>query len=115
MRGLIFIVADRCVIDVGQLVEGQLAVEAKAVVTLFDVIALVAELRELTHDFVTRLGLGSVEQAPRAPAGDELQTGVDNAQPAPVLEARVKITDTAQLPRDPTRLNQLFVTRQLSG
>src|ERR1051325_5061635 len=79
------------------LVEGELAVELQFAVALRDVVAAVAVVLQLLHRLVPRLRTRAVEQAPRAPARDELQTRVRQTQPTAVLEGRVEVAYAPQL------------------
>ena len=56
---------------------------------------------------------GAIKQTPGAAAGDELKSGIHDAQPAAMLKTRVEISHFAQLRNDPTLVNELLITLQL--
>jgi hypothetical protein len=101
------------VVNVRHLVEGQLAVEAELAVTLVEVVAAVAVILELFQGLVAGLKARAVEESPGAAARDELQAGVGEPRPAPVLEGGVEVADAPQLVRDPALSYQLPVTLEL--
>src|SRR5947209_12720833 len=72
VRGLVFVVRDRRVVNVRHLVEGELAVEAQFAVALIQMVAAVAVVLQLLQGGVARLKARAVDQSPRAPARDGL-------------------------------------------
>src|SRR5437764_11655286 len=102
VRGLIFIVGNRGVIDIGDFIESQLAVEFEIPVPLGHVVAVITVRGQLLHRFMSGFLMISIEDAPRAPARDVLQTGIQHSQPAAVTKTCMKISVATQLRRYPT-------------
>src|SRR5258708_6961479 len=115
MRRLIFIVSDRGMIDVGHFVESKLAIKFKIPVTLRRVVSAIAVSGEFPHRFMSGLLMITVENPPRAAAGDVLQSGIRHSQPTPVTKAGVEVTIAAQLRRDPTLFHPALKTLQRAG
>ena len=113
MDRLVFIMAHCCVINVSEFVESELAVETQIVVALLELVAAITVRRKLLHLFMTRDGVVPIKNAPGASAGKELQSSIDQGQPATMFEARVKVSHLAQLRNDPAFLHDFFVTLQL--
>src|SRR5712691_3739450 len=110
MRGLIFVVRHRRMIDVRDFVEGKRAVKAQIFVTLRWIIAVVAEGGKFLHRFVPSLLVIAIENPPGAAAGDVLQAGIHHSQPTAVTEARMKVPIPPQLWRDPALFHALIGT-----
>src|ERR1041384_2790820 len=113
MYRLILVMAHCGMIEVSDFVESQLAVETKIRVTLFQFVTAIAIRRKLLHLFVTGDAAIPINQPPRATACKELQTGIDQPEPAAVSEAGVKVSHFAQLGNHPALVQQIFVTLQL--
>src|SRR6266480_2152700 len=110
MRGLIFVVRHRRVIDVRNLVESERAVKTQIFVTLRWIVTVVAVSGELLHGFVPGFLMIAIENSPSAAACDVLQGGINHSQPTAVTEARMKVSIAPQLRRDPTLFHALIVT-----
>src|SRR2546429_91750 len=57
---------------------------------------------QLLHRFMSGFLMISIEDAPRAPARDVLQTGIQHSQPAAVTKTCVKVSVATQFRRNPT-------------
>src|SRR5438552_11606771 len=110
MRGLIFVVRHRGVIDVRDFVEGKRAVKTQIFVSLRWIVTVVAVSGELLHGLVPRLLVIAIENSPGAAARDVLQAGIHHSQPTAVTKARMKVSIAPQLRRDPTLFHALIVT-----
>src|SRR6266404_5881952 len=114
MRGLIFVVRNRGVIDVRDFVEGKRAVEAQVFVSLGRAVAVIAVGGKLLHCFVPRLLMIAIENSPGAAPGDVLQAGINHSQPTTVTKTRMKVSIAPQLWCDPTLFHPLLVTLQFA-
>ena|SRR5437667_11270376 len=110
MRGLIFVVRHRRVIDVRDFVEGKRAVKAQILVSLRWIVAVIAVDGKFLHGFVPGFLMISVENSPGAAPGDVLQAGINHSQPTAVTKPRMKVSIAPQLWRDPTLFHALLVT-----
>src|SRR5438034_9119595 len=110
MRGLIFVVRHRRVIDVRDFVESERAVKAQIFVSLRWIVAVVAVSRELLDGFVPGFLMIAIENAPGPATRDVLQAGINHSQPTAMTKARMKVTIAPQLRRNPTLFHALIVT-----
>ncbi len=94
MRGLIFLVLGAGVVEVGELVEGQLAVALGPAGDLLGLIPA-GSLGQGAHARVA--GVGAIALAEPAAAGDLLQRGVGHALHQAALESLVEIAHRVQL------------------
>ena len=115
VRGLIFVMTNRGMIDVGHFVERELLVEAKILVARRRSVAVVAIRGQLLHRFMAGLLMISIEDAPGATAGDVLQSAIDHSQPATVTKACMEVSIPSQFRRNPTFFHACFKRLQPSG
>src|SRR5580704_13621233 len=102
MGWLVLFVLGAGVVEVGELVEGQLAVASDRTDEAGFVAAICGQLGESLQVLVSR-GRG-IAVAQTAAAGELLQAGVDHAAPESMLEALMKVADFPELVFDPARL-----------
>ena len=99
VRRLVFFVLGAGVVEVGELVEGQLAIAFGGAEQIGFIAAIRGQFAELLHVLVARSRGIAVAQA--AAAGDLLQAGVDHAAPEAMLESLMKVADLPELVFDP--------------
>src|SRR5438128_1932103 len=96
---LIFFMLGTRVTEVGELVEGELAVAFERTEQARFVAAVSRQHGELLHALIT--GGGGIAVAQAAPAGELLKSGMEHSGPESVLEALMEVTDLPEFAFDP--------------
>ena len=103
VRRLIFFVLGAGVIEVGELVESQLAIAFGGTNEVRFIAAVRGEFGQFLQVLVSRSR--GIAGAQAASAGELLQAGVDHAAPESMLESLVEVADLPELVFDPARFH----------
>src|SRR5713226_8729015 len=99
--GLVFVMTDGGVIDVRKFIERDFVVESQALVSLFDMVAMIPIRGQLLYCLVPGFPGRALENSPSFAVGNKLQTSIYEAKPAAMPESRVKVSHLAQLRNNP--------------